>query len=129
MGAAIPTAFVERAKAAAAADARVLDEVFADGVDVVMTPMFTRRPPRVGEYEGRSALWSLTGSVRFVPYCGGYNHTGQPAASVPAAWTADGFPVGAQLVVPPHGEPVLLSLAAQLERELGWLDRRPELAR
>ena len=129
MGAAIPTAFVERAKAAAAADARVLDEVFADGVDVVMTPMFTRRPPRVGEYEGRSALWALTGSIRFVPYCGGYNHTGQPAASVPAAWTADGFPVGAQLVVPPHGEPVLLSLAAQLERELGWLDRRPEMAR
>ncbi len=129
MGAAIPSAFVERAKAAAAADARVLDEVFADGVDVAMTPMFTRRPPRVGEYEGRSALWAFVGSVRFVPYCGGYNHTGQPAASVPAAWTADGFPVGAQLAVPPHGEPVLLSLAAQLERELGWLDRRPELAR
>ena len=128
MGAAIPSAFVERAKAAAAADARVLDEVFADGVDVVVTPMFTRRPPRVGEYEGRSALWSFIGSVRFVPYCGGYNHTGQPAASVPAAWTADGFPVGAQLAVPPHGEPVLLSLAAQLERELGWLDRRPEVA-
>ena len=91
--------------------------------------MFTRRPPRVGEYEGRSALWSFTASVRFVPYCGGFNHTGQPAASIPAAWTADGFPVGAQLVVPPHGEPVLLSLAAQLERELGWLERRPEAAR
>lgn len=129
MGAAIPATFVERAKAAAAADERVLDQVFEGGVDVVVTPMFTRRPPRVGEYEGRSALWSLTGSIRFVPYCGAYNHTGQPAASVPVAWTADGFPVGAQLIVPPHGEPVLLSLAAQLERELGWLERRPEAVR
>ncbi len=129
MGAAIPPAFVERAKAAATADGAALDRVFEGGVDVVITPMLTRRPPRVGEYEGRSALWSFTGSVRLVPYCGGYNHTGQPAASIPAAWTADGFPVGAQLVVPPHGEPVLLSLAAQLERELGWLDRRPEAAR
>ena len=129
MGSAIPEAFVERATAAAAADAAVLDRVFEGGVDAVITPTFTRRPPRVGEYEGRSALWAFTGSVRFVPYCGGYNHTGQPAASIPATWTADGFPVGAQLVVPPHGEPVLLALAAQLERSLGWLDRRPEVAR
>jgi amidase len=129
MGSAIPAGFVERAKAAATADAAELDRVFDGGVDAVITPMFTRRPPRVGEYEGRPALWSFTGSVRFVPYCGGYNHTGQPAASIPATWTADGFPVGAQLVVPPHAEPVLLSLAAQLERELGWLERRPEAAR
>jgi amidase len=129
MGSAIPAGFVERAKAAATADGAALDRVFDGGVDAVVTPMFTRRPPRVGEYEGRPALWSFTGSVRFVPYCGGYNHTGQPAASIPATWTADGFPVGAQLVVPPHGEPVLLSLAAQLERELGWLARRPEAAR
>ena len=129
MGSAIPEAFVARAKAAAAADGAALDRVFEGGVDAVITPMFTRRPPRVGEYEGRSALWSFTASVRFVPYCGGFNHTGQPAASIPAAWTADGFPVGAQLGVPPHGEPVLLSLAAQLERELGWLERRPEAAR
>ncbi len=129
MGSAIPEAFVERAKAAAAADGAALDRVFEGGVDAVVTPMFTRRPPRVGEYEGRSALWAFIGSVRFVPYCGAYNHTGQPAASIPAAWAADGFPVGAQLVVPPQGEPVLLSLAAQLERELGWLERRPEAVR
>ncbi|HEX2410495.1 MAG TPA: amidase [Solirubrobacteraceae bacterium] len=128
MGTAIPATVVERAKAAAATDAEALDRVFDGGVDLVLTPMFTRRPPRVGEYAGRSALWAFTGSVRFVPYCGAYNHTGQPAASVPATWTADGFPVGAQLVAQREGEPVLLSLAAQLERELGWLDRRPGVA-
>ena len=58
------------------------------------------------------------------PSAGPYNHTGQPAASVPAAWTADGFPVGAQLVAPRDGEPLLLSLAAQLEGALR-LDRAP----
>jgi amidase len=129
IGASIPATVVERATAAAAADGAALDRVFEGGVDLVLTPMFTRRPPRVGEYAGRSAMWALTGSVRFVPYCGAYNHTGQPAASIPATWTADGFPVGAQLVAPPDGEPVLLSLAAQLERQLGWLDRRPEAVR
>jgi amidase len=98
-----------------------------DGVDLVLTPMFTRRPPAIGAYQGTSALRSLTGSVRFVPYCGVYNHTGQPAASVPAGLTSDGFPLAVQLVAPPHGEPVLLSLAAQLEGALGWPDRRPPL--
>jgi amidase len=101
--------------------------VFDDGVDVAMTPMFTRRPPRIGEYEGTSALRTLSGSIRFVPYCGAYNHTGQPAASVPAGFTLDEFPLAVQLIAPPHGEPVLLSLAAQLEEAIGWADRRPPL--
>ncbi len=124
MGSAIPDALLERAKAGAAADERTLA---VEGVDAVLTPVFTRRPPRVREYEGRPAVWSFVGSVRFVPFCGAFNHTGQPAASIPATWTADGFPVGAQLVVPRDGEPRLLALAAQLEGALGWLDRRPAL--
>ena len=127
IGSAVPMKLVERAKAAAAADAAALGRVFDDGVDVAMTPMFTRRPPRVGEYEGTSAARSLNASVRFVPYCGAYNHTGQPAASVPAGFTPDGFPLAVQLVAPPHGEPVLLALAAQLEGAIGWADRRPPL--
>ena len=125
IGSAIPDALLKRAKQAAAEDERALA---VEGVDAVLTPMFTRRPPRVGEYDGRPALWTFLGSVRFVPFAGPYNHTGQPAASVPAAWTADGFPVGAQLVAPRDGEPLLLSLCAQLERALRWTERRPAMA-
>jgi amidase len=126
IGSAVPGAAVRRAKAAAAADAQALWRPF-DGVDMLLTPMFTRRPPRVREYEGTSAVRSLSGSIRFVPYCGAYNHTGQPAASVPAGFTPDGFPLAVQLVAPPHGEPVLLALAAQLEGAIGWTERRPAL--
>ena len=125
IGAAIPAAMVARAKAAAPSDGAVLNRAFADGFDLVLTPMFTRRPPRVREYEGRPALWTLAGEARFVPYCGAYNHTGQPAASVPAGFSADGFPLAVQLVAPPDGEPVLLSLAAQLEAATAWPDRVP----
>ena len=128
LGGTIPMAVVERAKAQAAADEAALAHMFDDGVAAVLTPMFTRRPPRVGEYDGRGALWTFLGSVRFVPYAGAFNHTGSPAASIPARWTEDGFPVGAQLVVPRDGEPLLLALAAQLEEALGWADRRPEMA-
>jgi amidase len=126
LGSVIPDVLLERAKAAATEDEQTLGRAF-EGVDAVLTPMFTRRPPRVREYEGRPALWTFFGSVRFVPFCGAFNHTGQPAASIPATWTDDGFPVGAQLVVRRDGEPLLLSLSAQLEGALGWPDRRPPL--
>jgi amidase len=128
LGGAIPAALVERAKAAAAADAERLNALFAGGADVVMTPMFSRRPPRVGEYEGRPAWWTLAGSIRLVPWCGAYNHTGQPAAAVPAGFAGDGFPLAVQLVAPPEGEAVLLSLAAQLERARDWPAHVPPLA-
>ena len=63
-----------------------------------MTPMFTKRPIPIGTYEGRGALWSFNGYSRWVPYCAPFNHTGQPAASVPAGFTDDGFPLAVQLV-------------------------------
>ncbi len=125
LGSAIPDAVVERSRAAAAADGAALDRVFEGGVDLVLTPLFTRRAPRVLEYEGRSAAWTLNGAVRLVPYCGPFNHTGQPAAAVPAGATADGFPLSVQFVAPPHGEPALLSLAAQIETATRWPERRP----
>jgi amidase len=128
LGAAIPSAVVERAKAAAATDAERLNSIFGLGVDVVVTPMFSRRPPRVLEYEGRPAWWTLNGSARLVPWCGPYNHTGQPAAAVPAGFTGDGFPLAVQLVAPPDGDAVLLSLAAQLERARGRPSPVPPLA-
>ena len=128
MGGLIPRSALNRAIAAAEADGARIDQVFRDGYDAVLTPMFTRRPLRVMEYEGRSALYTLNGTMRWVPYCGAFNHTGQPAAAVPAGFTGDGFPLSVQLVGPPDGEGVLLSLAAQLERGRDWPAHRPAVA-
>jgi amidase len=124
IGGAIPQAVVERAKAAAVADG---EKLWPAGIDLVVTPMFTRRPPPVGKYEGRPAAFVLTSSIRFVPYCGAYNHTGQPAASIPAGFTPDGFPLAVQLVAPREGEATLLGVASQLEAATGWAERRPTL--
>jgi amidase len=82
----------------------------------------------VRELEGRPALWTLAADVRLVPWCGAYNHTGQPAAAVPAGFTGDGFPLSAQLVAPPGREDLLLSLAAQLERARDWPAHVPPMA-
>jgi amidase len=126
VGTMIPGRTADAAEAQAAADAERLNRIF-DESDVVLTPMFTRRPLRVREYDGASGLRTLNGNVRFAPYAGAFNHTGQPAVSVPVATAADGFPIGAQLVGPPDGEPRLIALAAQLERHTDWPARRPTL--
>jgi amidase len=128
LGGLVPAALAERARASADADAAALNTVFDGGVDLVVTPMFSRRPPRVGEYEGRSTLRTLNGSLRLVPWCALWNHTGQPAAAVPAGFTGDGFPLSVQLVAPPDREDVLLSLAAQLEGARDWPSHLPAAA-
>jgi amidase len=46
---------------------------------------------------------------------------------VPAGFDAAGLPLAVQLAGRPNDEATLLSLAAQIERERPWADRRPEL--
>jgi amidase len=126
LGAAIPAAALARARADEAGNARAIATVF-EHADVLMTPMFTKRPIPIGTYEGRGALWSFNGYARWVPYTAPFNHTGQPAASVPAGFTDDGFPLAVQLVGRPGDEATLVSLAAQIEAARPWADRVPPL--
>ena len=70
----------------------------------------------------------LENSAGFVPLTPIFNVTGQPAISLPLSVSPDGLPIGVQLVGPPAGEELLLSLSAQVEAARPWADRRPELA-
>jgi amidase len=114
----------ERAMAGEADYARRLNAIFAEH-DVLLTPTTATGPPRIGQLQGRGALWTLNAVAGWVPYNGVWNVTGQPAASVPAGIGADGLPRGVQLVGRPNDEATLLSLAAQLEAERPWADARP----
>ncbi|HMY86715.1 MAG TPA: amidase family protein, partial [Microthrixaceae bacterium] len=49
-----------------------------------------------------------------------FNATGQPAISLPAHVSADGLPVGVQVVAAPWREDVLIRLASQVERARPW---------
>ncbi|HYW92666.1 MAG TPA: amidase [Gammaproteobacteria bacterium] len=51
-----------------------------------------------------------------VPYTVPFNLTGQPAASLPAGFTADRLPVGLQVVGPRFSEPTILRACRALER-------------
>jgi Asp-tRNA(Asn)/Glu-tRNA(Gln) amidotransferase A subunit family amidase len=61
------------------------------------------------------------------PFTTPFNATGQPAASVPLHWSADGLPIGVQLVGRFGADAPLLQLAAQLEQAKPWFDRVPML--
>jgi amidase len=65
------------------------------------------------------------GAANTTPFTIPWNVTGQPAMSVPAPSLHDGLPMGVTLVGRPHDESTLISLAAQLEAEVRWQERRP----
>nr|WP_244224220.1 amidase family protein [Streptomyces tirandamycinicus] len=55
-----------------------------------------------------------------------WNVLGWPGVNVPAGFTSDGLPVGAQLLGPEGTEELLISLAAQLEADRRWYEHRPD---
>jgi amidase len=124
LGALIAPALLERALASEADFARRLNGVLEDH-EVLITPATASGPPRIGQLQGRGALWTLNAVGSWVPYNGVWNVTGQPAASVPAGLGSDGLPRGVQIVGRPHDEATLLSLAAQIETERPWAHLRP----
>ena len=126
LGALVPAGQVAKARAAEEAMAARIDAIF-DHADVVLTPGPSGPPFRVGQFQGRGALWTLNAVAAKVPWYGVFNATGQPAASVPAGFDAAGLPLAVQLVARPGDEATLLSLAAQIEQARPWADRRPPL--
>jgi amidase len=124
LGGLIPAGLLEQALAAEGQFARRLNRVFEEH-DVLLTPATASPPPPIGQLEGRGAPWTLIAVAAMVPFNGVWNVTGQPAASVPGPWGADGLPRGVQLVGRAADEGTLLSLAAQIEAERPWAQRRP----
>jgi amidase len=97
------------------------------GFDLLLTPTIAEPPPRLGELAGTQPdpvqAWRRNGEVAaFTPL---FNVTGQPAISLPLHWSAEGLPVGVQLVAASGREDLLIRIAAQLEHGQTWSERRP----
>lgn len=124
IGGAIPQQLLDRSLAGQAELTRRLNGVLEDH-DVLLTPATATPPPRIGQLQGRGALWTINAVAGMVPYYGVWNVTGQPAASVPAGIGAEGLPQSVQIVGRVNDEATLLSLAAQMEAERPWAEQRP----
>jgi amidase len=99
--------------------------IFRD-FDVVLAPTTATPPPRVEAMDGQGG-WATDKLITAAcPYTWPWNVLGWPSVNVPAGFTDDGLPLGAQLMGPADSEPLLVSVAAQLESELHWERHHPE---
>lgn len=119
---------------------------FFERFDLLLTSTTCRPPPPIGTFAPKTVdrvalpvarrvlptatLWKLLRAeaakqLEVMPNTEVFNLAGVPAISVPVCFTDDGLPIGAQLVARFGAEGLLLQVAAQLERELAWAERRP----
>ena len=100
------------------------------GFDLLVTPTLAEPPVLLGTFDSPpdNPLAGFMRAAAFTPFTPPFNVTGQPAISLPLGWTGDGLPVGVQLVAAYGREDRLLRVAAELEQECPWANRRPPLS-
>jgi amidase len=99
--------------------------------DVWLTPTLGEPPVPLGTFAfgaGQDPFELRRRMAAFTPFTYVANATGQPAMSVPTAWTPAGLPVGTHFVGRFGDEATLFRLAAQLEAAHPWAARQPAVA-
>lgn len=106
---------------------RTIDD-WHDDHDLLLMGIVAEAPDRLGRLQTDDEAGVDEVLARLMPslWLGSWvNLTGQPAIAVPTYWTADGLPLGVQLVARYGREDLLVDVAAQLERARPWEHRRP----
>ena len=97
-----------------------------DRFDVVLAPTTATPPLPIGAIDDIGGWQTDKVITAACPYAWPWNVLGWPGINVPAGFTDAGLPVGAQLLGHENTEPMLVSLAAQLESSLRWHEASPE---
>jgi amidase/6-aminohexanoate-cyclic-dimer hydrolase len=102
---------------------------FLSTCDVFLSPTLCVPPLRIGELDTMSQDLSHIAPTlrRYMPGTAMFNMSGQPAMSVPLAWSSVGLPLGMMFAARFGDEATLLRLAAQLEQARPWKDKLPPL--
>jgi amidase len=95
--------------------------------DAWITPVLGRPPLEIGaiNLEETDVMKGLLPIAEYVPFTALQNVSGQPALSLPLAWSSLGLPIGVQFVGRFGEEHLLLQLAAQIETAEPWSKKRP----
>ncbi|MDQ0463681.1 Asp-tRNA(Asn)/Glu-tRNA(Gln) amidotransferase A subunit family amidase [Caulobacter ginsengisoli] len=95
--------------------------------DVLLTSTMGRPPVPVGWLRGGPREQYVDRLFSFMSNTQAFNITGQPAMTVPLAWSQGGLPIGLQFVGRMGDEAGLFRLAGQLEQAAPWGDKRASL--
>ncbi|MBS0332103.1 MAG: amidase, partial [Proteobacteria bacterium] len=94
--------------------------------DVVLSPVLSSGPPKLGEYGPLVPFDTLVARlVEYVGYTPIHNLAGAPAMSVPLYWTPEGLPIGTMFAARAGRERMLFELAYELEAAAPWAHRIP----
>ncbi|MCC6435768.1 MAG: amidase [Acidimicrobiales bacterium] len=135
----ITRSYVQRAESLSAADLLDLFEqrdvlvralaAWFEQHDVLVLATVAEPAPELGvlqAYEDADVGRALQANLPSLNLTSWVNLVGLPAISLPLHWTADGLPMGTQLVAPYGREDRLLALAARLEQARPWAHRHPD---
>ncbi|KAA8965818.1 amidase [Mycobacterium sp.] len=124
VGRVLSESILRNARAREAADQRRVGTIFRF-VDVVLAPTTAQPPPLVDSFDTLGSLATDRAMIAACPVTWPWNVLGWPSINVPAGFTSDGLPIGVQLMGPANSEPLLVSLAAELEAVNGWAAKQP----
>ncbi|THD72754.1 amidase [Phenylobacterium sp.] len=96
--------------------------------DVVLSPVLSSGPPKLGEIGPLVAFDTLVARlIEYVGYTPIHNIAGAPAMSVPLSWTPEGLPIGTMFAARAGQERMLFELAYELEAANPWAHRIPSV--
>jgi aspartyl-tRNA(Asn)/glutamyl-tRNA(Gln) amidotransferase subunit A len=110
-------AYYNRARRVRALIKRDFDNVFAEGVDAILTPATPSAAFGLGEMADADPIQMYLNDVFTVTV----NLAGLPGIAVPTGLDAQGLPLGLQLIGRPWEEADLLNVAYSLERAAGFV--------
>jgi amidase len=117
---------LRRAREHEAESHRRVGSIF-NAVDVVLAPTTAQPPPLARAFDDLGSTATDRKMIAACPVTWPWNVLGWPSINVPAGFTSTGLPIGVQLMGPENSEPMLVSLAAELEAVSGWSTRQPEV--
>jgi amidase len=126
MGRVLSESILRGARAHEAADQHRVGSIFRI-VDVVLAPTTAQPPPLVHTFDKLGGLGTDRVMIAACPVTWPWNVLGWPSINVPAGFTSEGLPIGVQLMGPANSEPLLVSLAAELEAVSGWSAKQPKV--
>jgi amidase len=103
---------------------------FFEAHDLWLTPTLRQPPVPLGTltYAGGDPFEHRRRLGAFASFTYVSNLTGQPGASVPLYWSADGLPIGVHFAARFGDEATLFRLASQLEEARPWAGRVPPIS-